>query len=578
MSLHSFDKLVELLSVDERRTMLDKISRDSLARERALPFVSMVADRQGTISQEYARLGFFRRLWFEFLSYFDKRSKEEVFHQSLLSSLKREVNRLAFSYIDFSAKRFKKDFCLAFSELADVLRFLRRPLDNVVGLHKADFYAFLVGLVEPLVQEKLLKISSLSFVSAQFKKKKKLSNTKARITMEESIDEVIQSISSKSKEKLYLYAKQIAYLERLVNFNYEKIITNYSTDNTCTMRLIFRQLVKFDSIIHSLNTVPDEQLLKSIFIFNYPLKDISSQNLIENLQEDLQKAECAINAIRNFLKIPLSDILCIISDNYFYNPKVLSGGEDWFVLYRKFWHRRAIRVFQRFLLEQKIQKMDSDLLNFYKIDCHPYVNGYRTVDWPKDFFLPIYERSIGLIYFFFSKIYPTRCNYIIQKLSNEGHFFKKEYLKELIGIEKSVSLLTKEIDEFQESISISNGYFYTKLYNLLQTDQDEKFNSLNILIENKVEMMVTRGIEILQTLISAVSAMLLDHRNKNSGVTVGNKFEIAGIEKIHFDRLKDLFETTYQFLVDKRNLEKRFHNLHKESKDSEVKVNTMINF
>ncbi|NIZ46775.1 DUF5312 family protein [Entomospira nematocerorum] len=570
MNTPVFDRLVSLLSVDERREMLEKISMSSPSLEKK-HFVrsSFSENGRNSIVQEYKNLPFWQKIWYQILAYIDKRTKEEMLHQKLLDGLRESLVKDYGSYINFERSRFLSDFCDSFLQLSNAIEVFKKPLDDILGEHRKEYYAFLVGVVDSNTQRKLLDVSNPEFLTNKNQENESLNSSKLRTMMEEDISSCIKEISLESREKLYAYARQIAHLERISNFNYEKIIANYSTDNTCTIRLISKSLKKLNSILSSFKDIPDTTLLQSIFLFSYSVKDLPASSYHSELKKDLTQAVGALQVVNNFSEIPLTEMLAIISDNYFYEPVLLSGGEDWLALYRKFWKGRSSRLYQEFLVNKKAHSIDQAICAYYKLDAYPSIDGYSSLEWSDSVFVPIHEGSMGLIYFFFATLYQEECSEMVQKIHAEGNFFRKENARELADAVSSITLLNSEIAEFERAMSPSGGYFYLRLQEFAVGEKTVGLAGLHALIEKQVALILNRSTEVL-FILSSVFGGVIERTIGGRYDTVSN-FDSLGLSRKRLEQMKEMLTVTYQFLVDKKDLEERVCNLALESRE-EVEI------
>ncbi|NIZ40741.1 DUF5312 family protein [Entomospira entomophila] len=566
MNTPVFDRLVSLLSADERKAMLEQISMGSSSVD-TVNFVRSALSESpySSIVQEYKSLSFWQKIWYQILAYIDKRTKEEMLHQKLLEGLSLDITRNFGEYVSFERSRFLSAFCDSFVQLANAVQIFKKPLDDILGEHRKEYYAFLVGVVDPSTQKKLLIASNPEFIIDNDQADDSINSSKLRTMMEEKIQLIIKEMTLEVREKLYFYARQIAHLERLSNFNYDKIIASYSTDNTCTIRLISKSLKKLNGILSSFKEIPDQALLQSIFLFSYSVKETAADYYHTELQKDLAQAMNAVTAINHFARIPLTEMLAVIGDNYFYEPAVLSGGEDWLALYRKFWKGRSNRLYQEFLVSKKANSIDRSICDYYKLTAYPSIDGYASAEWQEEIFAPVHEGSIGLVYFFFTHPYQDECLEIVQRLHAEGNFFRKENAKELADAVSSITLLNSEIAEFERAMSPSGGYFYIRLQEFARGEKSVGLAGLHALIEKHVTLILNRSTEVL-FILSSVFGGVIERTIGGRYDTISN-FDALGLSRKRVEQVKEILTVTYQFLVDKRDLEERVANLALENRE-----------
>jgi Family of unknown function (DUF5312) len=559
MNTPVFDRLVSSLSAEERKGMLEKLSPLHSEGSEVLTTGELVEQGERSIGEMYKNLTFWQKLWFQFVAFIDKRSQEEVFHQQLLRALKRTLVEQHHQYIDFSKSRFSADFCLQIVALSKELEFLRIPMEDVLGEHRREYNAFCVGFMAPEVQDTLLVQSDLSTIEQRMPESEELTPGKIRVFLEESVEASIQLMDNALRERLYGYAREVAHLERLVSFNYDKVMANFSTDNSCTIKLIAKQIKKLNSILSSWEKIPSSEVMQSIFLFSYARHQVDKAQIPSLLAQDMEQMQLLSQRVKGFLQIPLTQMLAVISDDYCYAPQLLSGGENWLNSYRKFWRNRSHRLFQEFLLKKKVQNLGNEIANFYHLKGIWSLRGYTTQEWSPAVFKPVYEKSMALTLYFFQTVYLGQCAVVLEKLNEDASFVRRDNGKALAGALLSIPLLSKEIDDFEQAMSPDGGYFYLQLKEFVQGTRAQGLQSVITFIEKHVTLILERSVEVLMTLSAVLGGIL--ERSIGQQYDGINNLDAIGVEKSKLEAMHTIVMSSYQFLVDTKDLEERVRHL-----------------
>jgi hypothetical protein len=173
------------------------------------------------------------------------------------------------------------------------------------------------------------------------------------------------------------------------------------------------------------------------------------------LQKFTAKAEKAIEIIRTFHhRVPLVRILrCVLRDTSF-TPMEITGGEDWFVMFRKCWNGNLTAQFNEFIKDRcrdKIQTLYDELFQDFIAD--PFEN--ITSDKSDDEKIPVDNiQSLSYLLTFHKLIFMPLINVFIRPILIDGDFVRKENRMEftesynvLIKLDDTIKTYTKRLEK-----------------------------------------------------------------------------------------------------------------------------------
>ena len=94
--------------------------------------------------------------------------------------------------------------------------------------------------------------------------------------------------------------------------------------------------------------------------------------LEDRLTDDLGKASSAIAAIRSFdRRIPLTKVVRFATGNLEYLPRSVGGGEDWFILFKRYWSSRADSALREFAREKERKRLTAEAESYLEVHRLP---------------------------------------------------------------------------------------------------------------------------------------------------------------------------------------------------------------
>ncbi len=424
----TFDRLAAGLNLEERRELFDKLSaqqelsRDLLFREDELP---AKVDLEG----RYRASPWYYRSFLFLVGLFKNKPPLRVFEDHLIAKLGVAIEGRAPGLFDHRRTLLLPGLLEELGYLKQSARFFYDALDAGVGRDKGAFFSFLASIELDFVHRRLLTevdprniAESNSFAP----------ESEIRQQANRALEEILQSINEDERRTMYRNARSLHCLRELSSFLFDRLVTAFSGDPTvdgpvCPGYLAQDQLSALNNILYSLQEPPSLALLESLFVF--VLQDRLGEKDIDIGVETralLVKAEESLTRIRQFnRRVPLTAILRCTSRNLAYLPQVVSGGEDWFAVYRDHWKKNLEERLTQYLRERRRTELAEVFNHFFKgAPLKPLDNAVSSAN-PGGFPL---RRSFALMFLaaFYQHILIDELNKVLRPILVDGEFYKRE--------------------------------------------------------------------------------------------------------------------------------------------------------
>ena len=497
-----FSRLISDLTQSERLDMINKMRH--IAPINDLPLKEEIIEEEYDHEKCYHNFSFFEKVYIFFTVLFSAREKEKVIEGLSMNKLSRELEKNRPDLINCNKKIFLNKFLLEIEKLEDSITIFKSTLSLIMRSGESEFIAFLVGLYFPEIEAKLLeqidpkKISEEQEFENSFQLKRHI---------EFRIDEILSEIDSDKKKIIYREIKNLHVLNTLSVFNFERIISAFTTvdgetNATCGFIDIRKSLHQLLDILFSLNVSPSADTLDAVFMFEYELSN-PDYDLEKILQLNLKEANITLETIRKFnSEIPLESILCLVNRNMNFHPSHIGGAEDWYALFRRFWYKKFDKMMEIYTEGEKRHQLEEDASFFLNISTKPVLPNYKKGLWDKIFHIK-YEVSAGFINAFMSGIFIRELIKPLKLVLIDGQFYKEQ---NRMDYNKSYRTLTDTVDtlkKLDDSLAVRGGY-----YELVKKIESEK-SSKDTIAEQIEEVIASVDKEFEKIIISFNAALRL---------------------------------------------------------------------
>jgi uncharacterized membrane protein len=273
------------------------------------------------------------------------------------------------------------------------------------------------------------------------------------------MDEGIASIGDEKRAVMYHNARTLYCLKELSAFLFDRLLVSFSTRKArqgggqplvCSAHLVNNYLRNLNNILYSLKDAPPMTLLESLFIFI--LQDGTGRpefNMEEEMKALLAQAQQALTVIRTFNKTaPLNRILRCAEKDMSILPKPVSGGEDWFSLYKEYWKHTVEEQFNDYTRKRRQEELMEDFREFFKGAKLQAANAAALSGARPKEGLPL-KGAFGLSFLraFYSAVFLPELDPVLRPLLKENRAEFSEAYNTLFKIDESIDHLEGDISD-----------------------------------------------------------------------------------------------------------------------------------
>jgi hypothetical protein len=457
----NFNRLVSGLSLDERRNLLNKLKGQSTLSDEPLYEMPGEEASEGGIEDQYARLPWYYRFWYALLSLFRAKSPVKIFEDRQVASLGRRIDEAAPGLYDWQKGLLLPAFYRHLEHLKEAVRFFYTALDASVNRDRGAFFAFLGSLEMGDIHRRLTEGTDPRSLEKQHPD---TSDQDLRQMAFRAMDDAIGRMSEEERAAMYASARSLNSLKELSAFFFDRVLMAFGFDasvngHTCSAGIVRELLSSLSNILASLKTIPPLSLLESLFVFI--LQERSGEagfDINRELRGLLAKAEEALEAIRGFNRqVPLPLIIRCSARNLSLSPEEISGGEEWFVVYRDYWKRRIETLFADYLKNRRLEELRSSFRYFLKGTGLKLLGNTQSDSNPDG--LPVKcALALSFLLTFYSVVFMPDINKVLRPILIEGEFQRKENRAEFTESYNNLIKLDDEIKKFDLELSPSGDY------------------------------------------------------------------------------------------------------------------------
>jgi len=462
---NSMEKLVSELSLGERQNLLDKLKGHSDLSATPLYETDDKEKSQETFEVSYARLPWYYHLYYFFLSIVKSRPPAKVYEDGQIAKLGREITAGSPGFYDYQQNFLLSEFRECVVNLKESARFFYSMFEPNVNHDKGEFYAFL-GSLEMGEVHKRLHIETDPNVLYELTPD--ASGPEIRQQALKIMEEAISSISEEQRNAMYFNARSLHCLKELSAFVFDRVIMAFgSAGQTCPANVVRDLLLNLDNILFSLKDPPTLSLLESLFIFVLQSRTGEKDfDMSREMRKLLGKAENALAEIRNFNKrIPLTRILRCVFRDMSLSPQPISGGEEWYMVYREYWKRQVDGKCSDYVKKRKNNELTNSFKGFLKSTSLKLLENVASDACPSG--MPLPEAfTLSFLLTYYSAVFITDINNTLRPILLEGEFFKRENRTEFTESYNDLMKLEDDIKRLEKDLApngdLGKRYFQAK--------------------------------------------------------------------------------------------------------------------
>jgi hypothetical protein len=459
-----FYRLAAALSMEDRTSLLEKLGNQAgsaslqpLYDDRDSPDAEMV-----DLKKKYAALPWYSRLFFWLSGFFRGKTPQAMFLDQQLARLGRLIEEQSPGIYDYKHDLLLPAFHQKVRDLKKAARFFYNALDRSVNRDKRAFYAFLASLEIEDIHRRLLDETDPQRLAERYPE---ANEPALRVMAQDAADEGIASIMYEKRKVMYYNARTLHCLKELSAYLFNRLLVSFSNrkspqgaapEPVCSAHLVNNYLRDLSNILYSLKDALPLTLLESLFIFILQDKaDAPDFNMEREMKKLLAQAQHALAVIRNFNKtVPLNRILWCAEKDMSILPWPVSGGEDWFSLYKDYWKHTVKEQFNAYIDKRRREELMEDFRGFFKGE-EPLAATMAafTGAEPKEGFHLKGAFCLAFLRAFHSLLFLPELEPVLRPLLSDGKLLKKESRAELTVAYDELSRIDEKISRLEGDIS-----------------------------------------------------------------------------------------------------------------------------
>lgn len=424
----TFDKLVAELSLGERQELLSRLRSQDAVSETPL-FSAEDLPARVELERRYNECPWYYRLFLRIVGIFKSKSPLRVFEDRLLARMAVTIEIHSPGLYDHKRSLLLNGLYEELHSLKESARFFYDALDGSVVRDKGAFFAFLASLELDFIHRRLsTEADPFSYASTN----SQATESEIRQATSHALEAILQSIDENQRSLMYRNVRSLLCLKELASFLFDRAMSAFSSGSegkgpTCPAYLLQDQLAALNNVLFSLEFPPSLTLLESLFVFDLQDRvDEEGFDLLNETHDLLSRAEEALSRIREFnQRVPLTTIIRCASKNLEYLPQAITGGEDWFAVYRDFWRKHQEESFAAFVKGRRRDQLSEGITAFLKGKSPPRLENAASLSAPDA--IPV-RSAFGLAFLagFHRIIFVDEINKSLKTILIDGEFYRRE--------------------------------------------------------------------------------------------------------------------------------------------------------
>ncbi len=456
-----FDRLAREISRDERRSLLLKIGETQDLNEEPMRLDDASGNEPVLLDREFADLSIFARLRIILTGFFTGRGRNKVTEEFLLHKIQHKVERAAPGLIDFRREIVSPKLYQSIAKLRSAMDVFKRPMIRAMEGDKPDFYALLGKLEFEDIQTRFEnepepdRLANLSPEALPVEIKRQ---------MDSLFEGILEDIVPDRRRRMIAHTTALARLKMLVRYPYDRILNlfppgEHGPGGSASIRQLKAPLLELGDALYAFQSPPSTTLLETLFLFELQDTLGDDDNLLElELTDRMDRAAAALDIVRKINSdIPWVNLLKALAEDIQYGPGPVSGGEDWFRVFKKFWKERLGIRYSVWSDRKRLTEILRGLTVLWGLDLIPMVPGYRGVEFP-DNIQPRHESSFAAVRTLFLEIFQGRLYHALNLVKIDGKFYKKDNRREYDEVFGRFLKIPDKIRSFENRIKPDGEY------------------------------------------------------------------------------------------------------------------------
>lgn len=451
-SMSGFDRMVSSMSDDERKDMLNKVSRSSKEENEDVISVLPADDPnfRESLSLRLQQESFLRRLWIKIKAALFNIRQEDIYNTSLITRLAHDVEHTYPGLISHH----RSVLTLGTYEKLYMLRKVQEFFMPYVESYESNpglYYYYLSTVIIPDIAEEIQKAVD----PYKFPFTKNLTS-ETRVQLIKKMEDALDNLPESKRTMMYMCVRSIEWLTAFNRMHVDSLIKNFTPSKECLYNIARSDFASIAKIMNVVNLPANEALVALFsFYYNTTAENPNKGDEEQLVNEFINGVQLHIEEIRSFSAgVPVKDLARIVFDNSLYDSKPFGGGEDWFVKFKSQWRTNFDIRWNQWLFDYKKYRMQIKIKTYFDYDGIPLlpVRPWKKL-WTGYTFR--YEMSMGFIWMFFDSIIKAH-EPILKTVMLEGDFIIKENTIEFADDFRTIQNMRNDFAAFNASLA-ENG-------------------------------------------------------------------------------------------------------------------------
>jgi hypothetical protein len=520
-STYPFDHLVAELSNDERALLLERIkasmpvSSEPLYPDQAAPGVA------ATAAPKADDLGVLARLFLFLRGLFTGKSREELLREDGLKAIAHRIEARYVGIIDYRRSLLLGFVAEELRSLRDSARFFYDALDRSVERDKGAFYAFLASIELPDTHARLLAEADPNKIAVSMAELHgQVEDSALRAAALAAYESVFSELSDRGRRAMYQDLRSVLFLKRLSGFLFDRLLGAFKegqgpdAPSAASFFDVHELVLELGDILFSMSEPPSTALMEAIFVFadREALRG-GGEAAVSVVSADMQKANAALARIRSFnARVPLSDVLKLVSGDPDYLPRELPGGEDWLAIYKGFWRERIDATLDDWRTEHRTKALVEEISAFVG---EPGPAGFAHISREETEGTPALRQNMALVFLdaFYRGPFLRELNRPLKLVLVDGEFYRKDNRVEFTDAYDSLLRCSELLASLDSKLGPEGefGSAWMAVRNEMGSGgpmKRHKLQSIERSVEEEAERIIRREGAALKTMASVLQGFL----------------------------------------------------------------------
>ena len=412
-----FGKLVRELDPVERKALLEKLTPKKAVQ--AEPLIRKEPEEDYDLEKEYYSLGLMTRLVIFLKVMFTGDDKYQLTEDLMLKKIEREIKRDGGDLVSYKEGKLHSDFLEEIEELHKAADFFSVYIKPAWKSNRDEFLNYLGSFQIPIIHKQLEQVVDFSETEKQ---SGTVSPSDLRKEVILNVETGLAKITGDLRKSMYLYSKTFSVMNEFVSFDFTGFREMFSgkkdEEPSCYFGDARVPLERLTDILSAFSVSPDQNLLEALYLFTHDDLEVKEEDYLKKeLEKYLQDAKDNLRIVRKFnRRIRPIRLMKLITGNIGYQPRNVSGGEDWFNIYSKYWLNLAETRYRKYSAKKRREKIYKDMQMYFKKDEMPVL----------EFFRGAFKYSCGFLHVFIRDELAAGMNDVLKTILVDGRFYKKQ--------------------------------------------------------------------------------------------------------------------------------------------------------